>query len=449
MQRNEDNVLLEENLLNGLTDAQRQAVTHQDGPMLVLAGPGSGKTRVITHRVAWLIAQNIRPWHILAITFTNKAAEEMRQRLAGLNIPRGTTICTFHSLCARLLREFFEAAGLARNFSIYDEGDQKTAMRDAIKAADLDTKNFPPGKMLNTISEYKNALKTPDDLNGDDDFYTRTMARVYRAYQQQLDNAHALDFDDLLVRMAFLLRDKPDVRQKLNERYRYVLVDEYQDTNTAQYQIARGLSLDHRNLFVTGDPDQSIYGWRGADIGNILAFEEDFPNARVVRLEENFRSTPQVLQLADQLITQNKRRKEKHLVATRDGGPVPQLFEYDSEYTEAGGLVDAIEKLHRQGAAYRDIAVFYRVNSMSRVLEEEFFRRHLPYQIVRGVEFYNRAEVKDMLAYLKVLVNPADGVALKRIINQPTRGIGATTISRLFDAAPAPRRQRPGSLSPR
>lgn len=428
-------MLAENSLLARLTAPQHEAVTHIDGPMLVLAGPGSGKTRVITHRVAYMISQGVSAYNILAITFTNKAANEMRQRLIQLGIPRGSTIATFHSLAARLLREHAQRAGLSPNFSIYDDSDQKNILRDALKALELDSKNFPPGKMLNTISGYKNDLKLPEHIAGSDDFYTKTMARIYAAYQKQLQANAALDFDDLLMRLAFLLRDDPELRDQLNQRYRYVLVDEYQDTNHCQYQIARGLSLNHGNLCVTGDPDQSIYGWRGADIGNILAFEEDYPNARVVRLEENFRSTPQVLALADQLISQNQRRKHKRLFTSLPAGAAPDLNEYDNEYAEAEGVISGIEALRQQNADYRQMAIFYRTNSMSRVLEEALFRRRIPYQIVRGIEFYGRAEIKDMLAYLQFLVNPADQVSFKRIINEPVRGIGATTVGRLLDHA--------------
>jgi len=402
--------------------------------MLVLAGPGSGKTRVIVQRVAYLISQSIRPYNILAITFTNKAAEEMRNRLTALNIHRGTTMCTFHSLAARLLREFSAEVNLPHNFSIYDDADQKVAMRDALKACELDAQNYPPARMLNVVSKYKNDLMTPDQVTqkGEYDFRAKVMANIYKAYQQQLTDNAALDFDDLLMRLAFLLRDKPKLRNLLNNRYKYVLVDEYQDTNHCQYQIARGLSLSHDNLFVTGDPDQSIYGWRGADIGNILAFEQDYPNAKVVRLEENFRSTPQVLELADELIRTNIQRKEKNLFTSNPPGITPNLVEYYNEYEEADGLAQWIRQLRREKFDYRQIAVFYRVNSMSRVLEESLRREHIPYQIVRGIEFFKRREIKDMIAYLRLLINPSDQVSLKRIINRPARGIGNTTIDRLL-----------------
>ena len=425
-------------ILTSLTDVQRQAAMHLDGPALVLAGPGSGKTRVITHRVAHLINHGVAPTNILAITFTNKAAQEMRTRLFDLQVARGATLCTFHSLAARLLREFADRAAIPANFVIYDTADQLTAVREAIKAAQITLQNFTPGFALDAISKYKNDLVTPEDAaDRADDFHAAAVTKAYLAYQHLLTNNGALDFDDLLMKLALLLRDDPALRQDLNQRYRYLLVDEYQDTNHCQYQIARGLSLDHHNIFLTGDPDQAIYGWRGADIGNILAFERDYPDAPVFRLEENFRSTPQILALADELIQANTQRKEKTLFTSAQPGPVPTLVDTHDEYDEGRALTDWIEDLRRQDLQYRDIAVFYRVNSMSRVLEESLRRRHVPYQIVRGVEFFKRREIKDLLAYLHILANPADQISLKRIINRPTRGIGSTTVTRLINHAAA------------
>ena len=421
-------------ILNNLTGAQQEAVTHVEGPMLVLAGPGSGKTRVIVQRVAYLIDQGVDPRNILAITFTNKAAEEMRERLIKQRIGQGSTICTFHSLAARLLREFAVEAGVESNYSIYDTADQKAAMLAGLKVCEFDSHNFPPARMLARISKYKNDLLTPEQLSktNEFDFYTEKMVRIYQAYQDQLVANVAVDFDDLLMKLAFLLRDEQQVRETLNERYRFVLVDEYQDTNHCQYQIARGLALQHSNLFVTGDPDQSIYGWRGADIGNILAFEEDYPDAKVVRLEENFRSIPQILSMADELIRVNKQRKHKKLFTSKPDGDAPRLFEFYNEYDEAAGMVQWVGQLREQSMEYRSMAVFYRVNSMSRILEEALRKGGIPYQIVRGVEFFQRREIKDMIAYLRLLINPIDTVALKRVINQPTRGIGTTTVQRLF-----------------
>ncbi len=430
--------MIMDDILSKLTSPQQEAASHIDGPMLVLAGPGSGKTRVITHRVAYMIQQGIAPWNILAITFTNKAAQEMRERLTNMQInSRGCTMSTFHALAVRLLREFPEKAGLTPQFTIYDVPDQKAAIREAIKLSDLDTQRFAPAKMLNRISVLKNDLVTPDEYKSqqDHDYLGKSLARIYSEYQNILTKNNAVDFDDLLMKLSFLLKEHPDCREQLNQRYKYILVDEYQDTNQCQYQIARGLSLNHNNLFVTGDPDQSIYAWRGADISNILAFEEDYPNAKVVRLEENFRSTPEVLTLADSLISQNTQRKEKALFTSNASGVKPVLKQYADEYEEADGVAEWLKSQKNDGIAYKDMAVFYRVNAMSRVLEQSMRKHQIPYQIVRGVEFFQRKEIKDMLAYLKYVINPSDQISFKRIINVPARGIGATSVNRLLDYA--------------
>jgi DNA helicase-2/ATP-dependent DNA helicase PcrA len=419
-----------EAILADLTEAQKEAVTHLDGPMLVVAGPGSGKTRVITRRVAWLASQGVSPFNILGLTFTNKAAEEMRTRLLEMGVASGSTLSTFHSLCARLLREFAVPAGLKASFTIYDETDRKAALREACRESGLDFQLFPPARILRRISRFKNQLLTPDntsDLGYDP--LSKVIKDYYEAYQLQLDRNAALDFDDLLMRLALLLENDPDLVEKLSRRYRYILVDEYQDTNACQYRIAHKLAESHGNFFVTGDPDQSIYGWRGADISNILAFEEDWPQAKVIRLEFNFRSTPEVLDLADGLIRANTMRKDKRLIARKERGERPKLFEYWSETKEAGGMVAWIQELQADHELeFHDIAVFYRTNAMSRVFEEALHAARIPYQIVRGVEFYRRREIKDMLAYLRLLVNPSDHVALLRVINRPARGIGASTI---------------------
>jgi DNA helicase-2/ATP-dependent DNA helicase PcrA len=422
--------LKSEDILVDLTEAQKEAVTHLDGPMLVVAGPGSGKTRVITRRVAWLISQGVPPGRILGLTFTNKAAEEMRTRLTGMGVAAGATLSTFHSLCARLLREFADQAGLKASFTIYDETDRKAALREACRESELDFQLFPPAKVLRRISRFKNQLQTPDDI-GDQgfDLLSKVIKDYYSAYQKQLDRSAGLDFDDLLMRMALLLEKDSGLAKHLGERFRYILVDEYQDTNPCQYRIARKLAESHGNLFVTGDPDQSIYGWRGADISNILAFEKDWPQAKVVRLEFNFRSTPQVLYLADHLIKANRNRKDKRLIARKGEGEVPRLHEYRDESEEALGAVDWIlEMKGKEGLNYGDLALFYRTNAMSRALEEGLYSSRIPYQIVRGLEFYKRREIKDVLAYLRVLVNPSDEVSLVRIVNRPARGIGAATL---------------------
>jgi DNA helicase-2/ATP-dependent DNA helicase PcrA len=419
-------------LLSDLNEPQRQAVTHVDGPLLVLAGAGSGKTRVITRRVAHLIQHGVAPWNILAITFTNKAAGEMRERIEQLHAPRGATVCTFHALCARLLREFAAEAGLSQNYSIYDRDDQLKLVKGAMGRLDLQTANLTPARVLGSISNAKSEMKTADEYAAEaGDYYTRAVGPIYKAYQQALGANNALDFDDLLLRVAFLLRDRPDVRELLAGRYRYILIDEYQDTNRAQYILAHGVALEHENICATGDPDQSIYAWRGADINNILDFEKDYPNATVVRLEENYRSSAPILATASRLIAHNRRRKDKKLWTRREGGEPVRVVICDDEHAEARQVVAAIQEHVKNGGSYSEAAIFYRVNSLSRLLEEQLLRAGVPYAIARGVEFYNRKEIKDVLAYLKLLANPSDDLSCLRIINTPTRGIGNTTVSRL------------------
>ena len=424
-------------LLAELNEPQRQAVTHVDGPLLVLAGAGSGKTRVITRRVAYLVRQGVAPWSILAITFTNKAAGEMQQRVDALNVPRGTLLCTFHALCARLLREFAAEANLAPNYSIYDRDDQLRIVKDAVKRLELPSETFRPARVLALISNAKNEMKSPEQyaLEMADDFFARRAAEVYRSYQKTLDDSNALDFDDLLVRTAFLLRDRPDIRQLLGRRYKYILIDEYQDTNHAQYILAHGMAMEHENVCVTGDPDQSIYAWRGADIRNILEFETDYPNATVIRLEENYRSSRPILAAASKLIAHNSQRKDKTLWTHREGGQDVHVVYCDDEHAEAGEIVRRIAQRRQAGGRYDEAAVLYRVNSLSRVLEDAFRKSGTPYRVARGVEFYNRKEVKDVLAYLRLIVNASDDLSCVRIINTPARGIGAATVSRLVDAA--------------
>jgi DNA helicase-2/ATP-dependent DNA helicase PcrA len=415
-----------------LTASQRKAVFHIEGPLLVIAGPGSGKTRVITYRMAAIIDSGVRPYNICAITFTNKAADEMRQRAIALGASAGAHISTFHSLCVRILRRYADHAQLKHNFSIYDQTDQRRCIKRAVKECDLDTKNFPPGRMLDAISTLKNQLMSVDSFKEQaDDFFSEILAKVYTRYQQILRQNNALDFDDLLMDTAVLLQNSPDLCAELGDRFRFLLVDEYQDTNRAQYRIAKALVSAHNNICVTGDPDQSIYRWRGADIRNILAFEQDWPNATVVKLEENFRSTANILQAADNLIAYNRKRKQKRLVPVRPTGKGVTVSSLTDELEEADAVAQHIKELTDGGASLRDIAVFYRVNAMSRVLEEAFIRDEIAYQIVRGVEFYNRKEIRDVLAYLKVLVNPSDEISLLRIINTPARGIGKTTIDRV------------------
>ncbi|NIP27006.1 MAG: UvrD-helicase domain-containing protein [Phycisphaerae bacterium] len=416
-----------------LTPSQKQAVFHVEGPLLVVAGPGSGKTAVITYRIAALIDSGISPHNICAITFTNKAADEMRQRTRALGTPAGPHISTFHSLCVRILRRYADKVGINPNFSIYDQADQARCIKQAVKDCELDTTNFPPARMLDAIStRLKNNLIDVDAFKVQaDDYFTKNLARIYDRYQHILTEHNALDFDDLLVETAFLLRDCSDVCSELSNRFKFLLIDEYQDTNRAQYIIARAFVSEHNNICATGDPDQSIYRWRGADIRNILAFEKDWPDATVVKLEENFRSTPNILEVADSLIAVNTSRKPKKLIPTRPSGQDVIVDVFEDENEEADAIAQQIKQFTEQGISLNDIAVFYRVNSQSRVLEEAFIRDKILYQVVRGVEFYRRKEIRDLLAYLKILVNPEDEIALLRIINTPSRGIGKTTIDRV------------------
>jgi DNA helicase-2/ATP-dependent DNA helicase PcrA len=419
-------------LCQQLTASQRAAVFHTEGPLLVLAGPGSGKTRVITYRIAALIDSGVRPYNICAITFTNKAAEEMRQRAFALGASAGAHISTFHSLCVRILRQYADQAGIHPNFSIYDDSDQARCIKQAVKDCGLDTTNFSPARMLDAISTLKNKLIDAESLgSGTGDFFSIKLAEIYLSYQNILSELNGLDFDDLLMKTAFLLRDCPDIRRELSERFKFLLIDEYQDTNHAQYSIAKALASSHNNICATGDPDQSIYRWRGADIRNILAFESDWPNATVVKLEENFRSSGNILAVADRLIAYNRNRKIKKLIPTKPEGQNIRVLGLEDENAEARAVAQQIKEQTGKGASLNEIAVFYRVNAQSRALEEVFVRNKIPYQIVRGVEFYRRKEIRDLLAYLKVLVNPSDEIALLRIINTPTRGIGKVTTDRI------------------
>ena len=415
-----------------LTDSQRQAVFHIDGPLLILAGPGSGKTRVITYRIAALIESGVRPDNICAITFTNKAADEMRQRASGLGASAGAHISTFHSLCVRILRRYADQACIRPNFSIYNTSEQGRCIKQAVKDCGFDSSNFSPTRMLSAISALKNNMEDVDSFSSEaDDFFSKALAKIYEGYQKLLQENNALDFDDLLMKAAILLRDNADVRRQLSERFKYLLIDEYQDTNQAQYQIAKLIASAHSNICVTGDPDQSIYRWRGADIRNILAFETDCPEAVVVKLEENFRSTPNILAVADNLISSNTKRKAKRLIPTKPDGKDVEINIFEDARAEAMGVAQRIKDLVQSGTSPCNIAICYRINAMSRVLEEAFVQTQIPYQIVRGVEFYNRKEIRDMLAYLKILANPLDDISLLRIINTPARGIGKTTIERV------------------
>ncbi|HVX12512.1 MAG TPA: UvrD-helicase domain-containing protein [Pirellulales bacterium] len=422
-----------DDLLDHLTAAQREAVEHIDGPLLMLAGPGSGKTRVVTHRIANLLRHGVPARQILALTFTNKAADEMKSRIERLAPGQSVWVGTFHRFCARSLRQYASLVGLAENYTIYDTGDSTSVLRRACEAADVDSKHFTPQQIGTAISWAKNNLIGPEEYQpriGQP--LGAVVAKVYPIYQRRLLAANAVDFDDLLLHVATLLRGNPELRESLDARYRYILVDEYQDTNLAQYAIVRALSVTYPNLSVTGDPDQSIYGWRGANINNILNFEHDFPNVRVVRLEQNYRSTKRILRVAAELISHNRRRKDKGLFTENAEGRPVRYTAYPTQTDEAEHIAAQIAEAVRSGRRRpRDFAVFYRVNALSRALEFALRAAGIPYQMVNGVEFYQRKEIKDVLAYLMLLNNPCDDVAFWRVVNTPPRGIGKTTLDRL------------------
>ena len=427
-------------LLEGLTEPQRRAVTHADGPLLVLAGAGSGKTRVITRRAARLASTVARPDQILAITFTNKAAGEMRDRIYDLGVAgrpgqfgrNRMWVCTFHSLCARLLREYGDAIGVQPNFSIFDDSDRRTVIREALAKTGLSIDNWRPRTVEGLISDAKNRMLDPPAFADQArDFSEKTVARIYTEYQALLRQQNGCDFDDLLMHVANLLQHHEDIKAELSDRFRYLLIDEYQDTNHAQYLIAALLASGHSNLCVTGDPDQSIYAWRGADIQNILDFEADYPEAVVVRLEQNYRSTPAILSAASSLISHNRMRKKKDLWTENEAGPAVRVWECDDEHDEAERIAADIQAHCDAGGEPGHAAVFYRINALTRVLEDALRSARIPYQIARGVEFYNRKEIKDVLAYLRCVANPADEVAVCRAVNTPARGIGKVTLGRL------------------
>ena len=421
--------------LEGLNPAQHQAVMTTQGPLLVLAGAGSGKTRVLTFRIAHMIAdEGVRPWQILAITFTNKAAAEMRERLEALlpNNIRGMWVCTFHAMCVRLLREDGERLGYGPNFAIYDDDDSKRLVKTILSDLDIDVRQFPLNSIRSKISAAKNALLYPDDVEAQAASpMDHVVARAYRALQTRLDKANAMDFDDLLVKAFELLSKYPDVLAKYQERFRYINVDEYQDTNGVQYAITKLLASKYRNLMVVGDDDQSIYSWRGADIKNILAFEKDYEEAVVVKLEQNYRSTGHILAAANAVVAHNSHRKPKRLFTDEGDGEKIQVYQASDERDEGAWIGSEIEKLHDKGTSYDNIAVFYRTNAQSRILEDMLLRAGVPYKIVGGTRFFDRAEIRDVMAYLKVVVNPDDDMAALRVINTPRRGIGATSIQKI------------------
>jgi DNA helicase-2/ATP-dependent DNA helicase PcrA len=428
-----DDVPTESPLFAHLNPTQREAVAATEGPVLVVAGAGSGKTRVLTFRIAHLIRDlNVAPGSILGITFTNKAANEMRERVGQLvgAVVKSMWVSTFHSACVRILRREATRLGYKSGFTIYDDADSLRLLRMVTKDLDLDSKRFPEKAMRAVISNAKSELVDYETFaDQGDGFYHEQVADIYRLYQQRLVEASAMDFDDLLMVTVELFAAFPSVLEHYQQRFRYVLVDEYQDTNRAQYMLVKQLTGAHRNLCVVGDSDQSIYKFRGADIRNIRDFEKDYPDARVIVLDQNYRSTETILEAANSVISNNTKRTPKHLWSDRGSGVPIMRFEAEDEHDEAGYVVDEIERLEKDGFNLADIAVFYRTNAMSRVIEDVFVRRGLPYTVVGSVKFYDRKEIKDAVAYLKALVNPADEVSVKRVINEPKRGIGSTTVA--------------------
>lgn len=429
-------------LLTGLNKEQQQAVQHTEGPLLILAGAGSGKTKVLTVRIAHLLAQGVNPYEILAITFTNKAAKEMKSRVEGLvgDVANRIWLSTFHSFCAKFLRfELDNFLGYNSNFTIYDTSDSQAVIKAALKALNLDDKYYPVGHMIGAISDAKNKLLFASDFRKQArDFYQQKVADVYEYYERELRKNNALDFDDLLLVAVKLLQSNEAVLDKYSKRFRYVMIDEYQDTNHAQYLLAKLLASHWKNIAVVGDADQSIYAWRGADIQNILDFEKDYPNCTSIKLEQNYRSTKIILDAANAVIENNEGRPKKNLWTDKTEGAKIQHFTAQSEHEEAAFIGDTIAKKHDiHGVPYGDMAILYRTNAQSRVLEEALIKRALPYTMVGGTKFYDRKEIKDVLAYLRVLYNPFDDLSLLRIINVPKRSIGATTVAKLQDYARA------------
>ena len=429
-------------LLTGLNKEQQQAVQHTEGPLLILAGAGSGKTKVLTVRIAHLLSQGVNPYEILAITFTNKAAKEMKSRVEGLvgDVANRIWLSTFHSFCAKFLRfELDNFLGYNSNFTIYDTSDSQAVIKAALKALNLDDKYYPVGAMIGAISDAKNKLLFASDFRKQArDFYQQKVADVYEYYERELRKNNALDFDDLLLVAVKLLQSNEAVLDKYSKRFRYVMIDEYQDTNHAQYLLAKLLASHWKNIAVVGDADQSIYAWRGADIQNILDFEKDYPNCTSIKLEQNYRSTKIILDAANAVIENNEGRPKKNLWTDKTEGAKIQHFTAQSEHEEAAFIGDTIAKKHDiHGVPYGDMAILYRTNAQSRVLEEALIKRALPYTMVGGTKFYDRKEIKDVLAYLRVLYNPFDDLSLLRIINVPKRSIGATTVAKLQDYARA------------
>lgn len=424
-----------------LNKEQKEAVFHTEGPLLLLAGAGSGKTRCLTHRIAYLIDEmGVKPWNILAITFTNKAAGEMRERVNRL-VDYGADqvwVSTFHSMCVRILRRHIDRIGFANEFTIYDTDDQKTVMKNICKRLDVNTKIYKERALLGAISSAKDELidVREYELDAANDMNQRTYAKVYREYQETLQKNNALDFDDLIVKTVELFKSCPEILDSYQERFQYIMVDEYQDTNTAQFELVRLLAQKNRNLCVVGDDDQSIYKFRGANIRNILDFEKYFPEAKVIKLEQNYRSTQSILDAANAVISNNERRKDKALWTERGNGELVHFRQFDNAYEEAEYIADDVcRKVRKQGVQYKDFAVLYRTNAQARLLEERMIMEGVPYNVVGGTNFYARAEIKDILAYLKTIDNGRDDVAVRRIINIPKRGIGAVSVEKIEDYA--------------
>ena len=421
--------------ISTLNEPQRAAVECTEGPLLVLAGAGSGKTRVLTYRIAHILEDlDVAPWEILAITFTNKAAAEMRERLQGLVGPRtrGMWVSTFHSMCVRILRADAERMGFDKNFTIYDTDDQKRLYKEIMADLDIDPKRFPVNALMNRISTAKNELKAPGPFAKEaNDPVGKVAARVYERLQERLKQANAFDFDDLLLYAYLLLKNHPDILEAYQLRFRYILVDEYQDTNHAQYEICRLLAAGHNNIMVVGDDDQSIYSWRGADIRNILEFEKDYPSCTTIKLEQNYRSVGNVLAAANAVIANNQHRKAKKLFTDQPDGEKIHVYMATDERDEGRWIAGEIEKQRRSGLSYNQCAVFYRTNAQSRMLEDMLLRAGVPYRIVGGTRFFDRAEIRDVMAYLTLVINPADDIAAKRVINTPRRGIGKSTVERV------------------
>ncbi|HEN0445322.1 TPA: DNA helicase PcrA [Streptococcus agalactiae] len=422
-------------LIIGMNDKQAEAVQTTDGPLLIMAGAGSGKTRVLTHRIAYLIDEKyVNPWNILAITFTNKAAREMRERAIALNpATQDTLIATFHSMCVRILRREADYIGYNRNFTIVDPGEQRTLMKRIIKQLNLDTKKWNERSILGTISNAKNDLL--DEIAYEKqagDMYTQVIAKCYKAYQEELRRSEAMDFDDLIMMTLRLFDQNKDVLAYYQQRYQYIHVDEYQDTNHAQYQLVKLLASRFKNICVVGDADQSIYGWRGADMQNILDFEKDYPQAKVVLLEENYRSTKKILQAANNVINHNKNRRPKKLWTQNDEGEQIVYHRANNEQEEAVFVASTIDNIVReQGKNFKDFAVLYRTNAQSRTIEEALLKSNIPYTMVGGTKFYSRKEIRDVIAYLNILANTSDNISFERIVNEPTRGVGPGTLEKI------------------